>query len=242
MSDLLDFVLATHGGHALWQGAGTVTASVNVHGVFWTFKGRPEAAGVKKVSADLSRQRISIHPFGPGLTVTFDALEDRVTITDAGGSAADLLAHPRASMAGFIGDSLWSPAQAGYFLSYAIWLYLTEPVVFTFPGVRTRELEPWQEDGESWRRLQVSFPPAIASHSAVQTYYFDSVTGLQRRIDYTVEVNGGAEVAHYTSEHRYFGRLPVPTRRRVLLRDEKNIADHRFAAVLLDVDDVRISG
>ncbi len=108
--------------------------------------------------------------------------------------------------------------------------------------MRTRELEPWQEDGEAWRRLHVSFPPTIASHSAAQTYYFDSVTGLQRRIDYDMEVNGGAEVAHYTSEHRNFGRLPVPTRRRVLLRDEKNIADHGFAAILLDVDDVRISG
>jgi hypothetical protein len=242
MSDLLDFVLDTHGGAGLWQGAGTVSAAVTVRGVFWTFKGRPEPAGGKKVAADLSRQRISVHPFGAGRTLHFDAGEDRVRITDAGGSVVDALEGPRASMAGFVGDTQWSPAQAGYFLSYALWLYLTEPVLFTLPGVRTRELEPWQEDGETWRRLQVGFPPEIASHSAVQTYYFDSVTGLQRRIDYDVEVNERAEVAHYTSEHRNFGRLPVPTRRRVLLRDERNIADHGFAAILLDVDDVRISG
>jgi hypothetical protein len=41
----------------------------------------------------------------------------------------------------------------------------------------------------------VTFPETIASHSTVQTYYFDSKTGLQRRMDYDVEVNGWANVA-----------------------------------------------
>jgi hypothetical protein len=34
--------------------------------------------------------------------------------------------------------------------------------------------------------------------------------------------------------------LIVPTRRRVLHRNEENIADHRLATILLDVDDVRL--
>ncbi|MFF0190574.1 hypothetical protein [Streptomyces sp. NPDC005244] len=106
--------------------------------------------------------------------------------------------------------------------------------------MEVEEVAPWDEDGETWRRLQVTFPTAIASHSRQQTCYFDSATGLQRRLNYDVEVNGWATAGHYTSEHEDFGGLIVPTRRRVLLRNEENIADHTFCAILLDVDDVRL--
>ena len=114
----------------------------------------------------------------------------------------------------------------GEFISYATWLYLAEPLLFSLPRVKVREVEPWEEDGETWRRLGVTFPDTIASHSTVQTYYFDSVTGLQRRMDYDVEVNGWAGVAHYTSEHKDFDGLVTPPRRRVLLRDNLLAGNH----------------
>jgi hypothetical protein len=57
--------------------------------------------------------------------------------------------------------------------------------LFTLPGVGTREIEPWSEVGETWHRLEVTFPSGIATHNTVQTYYFDSDTGLQRRMDYS---------------------------------------------------------
>lgn len=241
INDLVDFVLAQHGGTERWAGATTASASVHVHGVFWPYKGQPDLLGVETVTADLTRQRISMSPYGEGRTLHFDAIEDRVTITDADGTVVDELSNPRDSMAGYQGDTQWSPAQMGYFISYATWLYLAEPLLFTLPGVETREVEPWHEDGETWRRLEVTFPDTIASHSKVQTYYFDSVTGMQRRMDYDVEVNGWAEVAHYTSEHQSFDGLVVPTRRRVLLRDAENNGIHGFAAILLDVDAVQLN-
>lgn len=221
---------------------------MNVHGVFWPYKGQPDLLGVETVTADLTRQRISMSPYGEGRTLHFDAVQDLVTITDADGVIVDSLSAPRASMAGYQLDTTWSPTQMGYFISYATWTYLAEPYLFTLPGVQTREIEPWEEDGETWRRLEVTFPNSIASHNRVQTYYFDSVTGRQRRMNYDVDVNGSAPVAHYTSEHKSFGTsehksfggLIVPTRRRVLLRDENNVADHSFAAILLDVDAVEL--
>jgi hypothetical protein len=39
--------------------------------------------------------------------------------------------------------------------------------------VESEELEPWQEAGETWRRLKVHFPTDIATHSTEQTLYFD---------------------------------------------------------------------
>jgi hypothetical protein len=47
----------------------------------------------------------------------------------------------------------------------------------------TKEIEPWQENGETWRRLKVTFPASIATHSAEQTFYFDQ-EGLLTRHDY----------------------------------------------------------
>lgn len=239
-TDLVDFVVEKHGGAELWDGATTASARVHVHGVFWPYKGQADLLGVETVTADLTRQRISMSPYGEGRTLTFDASEDLVTITDADGTVVDELANPRASMAGYQGDTQWSPTQMGYFISYATWTYLAEPLLFTLPGVETREIEPWEEDGETWRRLEVTFPDTINSHSTIQTYYFDSVSGMQRRMNYDVEVNGWAEVAHYTSEHQNFDGLIAPTRRRVLLRDKDNHGIHSFAAILLDVDAVQL--
>jgi hypothetical protein len=109
------------------------------------------------------------------------------------------------------------------------------------PGVVTQEIDPWNEEGEVWRRLQVTFPDTIAPHSRVQTYYFDSDTGLQRRLDYSPDVNGNPPLAQYTSEHKDFNGLIVPTRRRVLLRRPDNTAIHERASILLDVTDVALA-
>jgi hypothetical protein len=35
------------------------------------------------------------------------------------------------------------------------------------------KLAPWQEDGQTWRRLKVTFPSRIATPSPEQTFYFD---------------------------------------------------------------------
>ncbi|NQD87601.1 hypothetical protein HP499_07255 [Paenarthrobacter sp. CM16] len=239
MNDLIEFIHAKRNTAPSWDGVRSVSAKVRVHGVFWPFKGQPDLLGDVTVKADLTRQRISITPFGPGRTLHFDAAQDLVTITDETGEVVDSLSAPRRSMAGYLGDTQWSPTQMGYFISYATWTYLAEPQLFTLPGVKTREIDPWSEDGETWRRLEVTFPDSIHSHSKVQTYYFDSETGEQRRMDYDVEVNGWAEVAHYTSEHKDFRGLTAPTRRRVLLRDKDNNGLHNFAAILLDLQDLR---
>jgi hypothetical protein len=240
-NDLLDFVIESHGGIDRWHEASTVSASVHVHGGFWAFKGQPDRLGVESVTADIHRQRITMRPFGDGCSLEFDAGLDRVRIIGSRGEVQEELTAPRRSMAGYTRDIQWSATQTGYFISYATWMYLLEPFLFTLPGVRTREIEPWSEVGEIWRRLEVTFPDEVATHSSVQTYFFDSDTGLQRRMDYSPDVNGNPLVAHYTSEHHDFGGLIVPTRRRVLIRNDEGVADQSFCAILIDVGEVRLN-
>lgn len=240
MNDLVEFVIEKHGGLELWEEAVRVSATVHVHGGFWAFKGQPDLLGMEKVTVDLRRPHIGMSPFGKDRSVSFDAQADRVVISRADGSVAEELDNPRASMSGFTGETPWTAPQTGYFISYATRMYLLEPYLFTLPGIATREVEPWSEAGETWRRLEVTFPGSFPSHNSVQTYYFDADTGLQRRMDCSPDVNGNPLVAHYTSEHHDFGGLIVPTRRRVLLRREDNTAIHEAAAILLDLKDVHL--
>ena len=81
----------------------------------------------------------------------------------------------------------------------------------------------------------------IEPRTVPQTYHFDSDTGLQRRMDYSPDVNGEPLVAHYTSEHHDFGGLIVQTRGRVLLLNDEGLADQSFCAILFDVSWVQLN-
>jgi hypothetical protein len=85
--------------------------------------------------------------------------------------------------------------QAAYFTSEALWTYLTTPFLYTYPGFEVVEVEPWHENGEVWRSLQVTFPGHIASHTRTQTSHFGP-KGLLRRHTYTVDILGGATGAN----------------------------------------------
>jgi hypothetical protein len=100
----------------------------------------------------------------------------------------------------------------------------TTPFLLTFPGVQAREISPWQEDGQTCRRLHVTFPASITTHSAEQVFYFGA-DGLLRRLDYTTEVNAGDPVAHYTEDYKTFDGLAFPTRRRVYRRNPGRTPD-----------------
>ena len=71
---------------------------------------------------------------------------------------SDFRTNLRSSYAGYDLYSPWDALQVGYFLSYGMWNYLTTPFLLTYPGVQAREISPWQEDGQTWRRLHVTFP------------------------------------------------------------------------------------
>ncbi len=126
-----------------------------------------------------------------------------------------------------------------YFASAATWNYLTAPFVFTYPDVTAREIEPWRENGSSWRRLAVTFGPAIANHNPDQVFYYDDEFML-RRMDYSPDVTGNPRVAHYTHSPRTFDGFVFPTLRLVHLHDAEGVADQSFAPITLDVEDVTV--
>ena len=97
-----------------------------------------------------------------------------------------------------------------------MWTYLTQPFTFALPGFQTAELDPWQENGESWRRLHVTWPDYLATHSAGQTLYVGA-DGLFRRHDYDVEIASTAG-AYYISVYTKVAGVMVPAKHGVYPR------------------------
>jgi hypothetical protein len=145
--------------------------------------------------------------------------------------------NPRRAFAGHINENPWDGLHAAYFHGCAVWTYLTQPFLYTHPGFAVNEIEPWEEDGEIWRRLKVTFPDNVVSHTREQVSYFGS-DGQLRRHDYAVDVLGGAKGAHYIDDYRDHGGILMPHRCRVypLGADNRKIPE----PVLIAIDIVRL--
>jgi hypothetical protein len=100
-----------------------------------------------------------------------------------------------------------------------LWNYLTTPFLLAYPSVQVREISPWQQHDQTWRRLRATFPASITTHSAEQVFYFGD-DGLLRRLDYTVEADA---------------RMPFPAiaaRPRLPRRHTSAVAPVAFSAVV----------
>ncbi len=158
----------------------------------------------------------------------------RTALLSEDGKVIEERESPRKSFEGHAITTRWDAQQLVYFAGYAIWTYLTTPFSSSFPGSGTEEIEPWEEEeGETWRRLKVNFPPNVHSHSAEQTFYFDS-TGLLKRHDYSVEIMGGTSSANYATDPVSSGGIVFPTRRRVFAIGPDNRPLRNRVAVAID--------
>ena len=240
MSQLQYLVLATHGETDKWKSLSTLTAQVRAAGTLWDLKGQPGILENYTATIDLHRQFASHSPFGEPDLRSFYTPE-RVAVETLDGDVLEERINPRAAFAGHTLQTPWDRLHAAYFTGYAMWNYLTEPFTFTHPGFSFAELDPWHEDGETWRRLQVTFPDSVHTHSRVQTYYIDR-DGLIRRHDYFADVLGPADLpsAHYSSGHQHFDGFVFPTQRRVHLTDASGHKLPEPVIVAIDLDHITL--
>lgn len=184
MSDLATLAMDAHGGLDQWRKLKTVSARLLQDGVLWKLKGQDGILHDVHLTVDLRKEWASHRPFGqPDRHTSFQP--DRVAIEASSGDVVEERFNPRESFKGHVLDTPWDSLQLAYFAGYAMWTYVNTPFLFAPPGVETDEIRPWQENGETWRRLKVTFPASIATHSSDQTFYFDR-QGLLKRHDYDV--------------------------------------------------------
>ena len=220
---LLDELYAAHGGDAAWRERREIRARVKGGGFALASKLARRRLRDYEITVDVERPRSVLDPYpGPGRRGVFE--DDRVRIESADGEVLAERSDPRRAFRPVSRRALWwDPLDSLYFAGYAMWNYLTTPVLLRRSDVAVREGEPWEEKpGERWRRLEVSFPGGLPTHSREQTFYLDD-EGRVRRHDYTAEVFGSwARAAHYSWDHREIDRAVLPTRRRVVPRARSN--------------------
>jgi hypothetical protein len=216
MSTLLGEAVRAHGGIDNWSKLRSATAELDIGGVIWHLKGQPDMFKGIELAADLRRQHLAITSRAAGWRGTFQP--DVVHLDSLDGRTAEERHAPRAAYEGHTQQTPWDRLHALYFCSYALWTYLTIPFLYTLPGFETEELPEWEENDEVWRRLKITFPDSIVSHSREQISYFGE-DGLLRRHDYTVDVMGGAQGANYWSDYREVRGIMVPMSRRVFAYD-----------------------
>jgi hypothetical protein len=221
---LLDEVLDAHGGRERWRATPRISAHVRSGGLLPRTRMPGNRLADYRVTVDVAEPRTRLDPFpGPGRVGVFDRGAARVETAE--GEVLASRAEPRAAFSGLGGvrrNLRWDALDSVYFAGYAMWNYLTTPYLLAAEGVEAREGERWvepnSERGEPWRRLEVTFPEGIPTHSRRQTFYFCPLL-LLRRHDYVAEVVGRwAKAAHYCGDHLDVGGLVFPTRRWVVPR------------------------
>jgi len=160
---LLDDALEAHGGAARWQEAKRVRARARSGG----FLLRTHVPGNRfadySLTVDLDEPRAVMNPFPePGVRGVFDRGEAR--LEREGGEVVAFRKDPRSAFFGRSGlrrNIRWDALDATYFAGYAMWNYLSFPLLLTRPGVEVREVAPWRSGGVELRRLEVDFPEEI---------------------------------------------------------------------------------
>jgi hypothetical protein len=237
MGNLLETVIEAHGGLERWNQLDAVSVRGVNGGALWALKGQQDVLSDVFVRASLHQERESHHPFGaPDRRSAFTP--ERVAIETTNGDVVEALKQqPRASFAGHTLETQWTTLQLAYFVGTAMWTYLTQPFTFALPGFETSELDPWQEDGEEWRRLRVVWPSYLATHSTEQTLYVGE-DGLFRRHDYDVEISGGSTAAHYISDYTKVAGVMVPTTHRIFPRQPEGQALSEPLLVSIDISEI----
>ena len=236
MIELADLAIKAHGGLKRWGQFETVSAHLDQGGALWALKGQAGTLDHTRVTVGIRREWASHAPFGAsGARSRFEPY--RVALESPTGEILEELREPRASFAGHTLETPWSALQLAYFVGCAMWTYLNTPFLLAHPGVLLEELSPWKESGETWRRLQVSYPDDIATHSSSQTLYVDS-EGLLKRHDYDVEIAGGTPGAHYVEGYEEVSGIMFPTKRRIFPRQADGTSSPEPLVVAIDLSEI----
>jgi hypothetical protein len=208
---LLAEVIHSHGGADLWRQLRRFSARMSIDGVLLAGKGKADTLKDVVVDGSTRDQFLRFTGFtAPDRRATYRP--DRVTVESLDGQVLAARDEPCAAFAGHTDSTRWDDLHLAYYVGYTNWNHFTTPFLLAGEGFVCEELAPWQEDGQTWRRLKVSFPSRIATHSSEQTFYFDR-QGQQRCVEYRATAAGGARFVEYTWAQEEFSGIIVPTQR-----------------------------
>jgi hypothetical protein len=211
MNELLEGAVAAHGGLDRWNQVTSITVDASIAGALWSVKSQGDALNDVRFAVDTTRERLTMDFAGQDKRSVFDPL--RVVMQRGDGTIIDARDDPERSFDGHQLETPWDDIHLAYFLGEALWTYLNTPFLYTWPGFVTEEIAPIEVDNETWRRLNVTFPDHIKSHTRQQISCFGP-DGLLRRHDFTIDILGGAPGMLYATDYRDVDGIMIPTTRR----------------------------
>jgi hypothetical protein len=212
MTELLNLAVKAHGGLERWNKVKAIKVAASITGAIWYVKGKSNFLKNVVLTSQTRDERVTVDFPGQDKRATFDP--NRIVIETADGTSIEARDNPEESFAGHQRETPWNDIHVIYFVGEALWTYLNTPFLYTYKGFITEEIPSIQVDGETWRRLKVTFPDNVKSHTKEQISCFGP-DGLLRRHDYTVDILGGATGLNYASNYRDVDGIMVPTKRRV---------------------------
>jgi hypothetical protein len=212
MNQLLDLAIKAHGGLDRWNKVKAIKAAASITGAIWYVKGKGDFLKNVVLTAETRTERLTVDFPGRNMQAIFEP--SRIVIQTANGALLEARDNPEQSFAGQQRDTPWDDIHVAYFVGEALWTYLNTPFLYAHDGFTTEEIPSIQVEAETWRRLKVTFPDHVKSHSKEQISCFGP-DGLLRRHDYTVDILGGATGLNYASDYRDVDGIIVPTKRRV---------------------------
>src|SRR3954468_18278662 len=199
MNDLLASAVAAHGGLDRWNQIKTINVKAAISGAFWQIKGKAEAMSDVRIEVDTTQQQLTMDYVSQDRRSLFQP--DRVVLQQPDGTVVDARDNPERSFAGHEFQTPWDDLHLAYFTAEALWTYLNTPFLLTWPEFVCEEIAPIEADGETWRRLQVTFPDHIKSPPRTQVFCFGP-DGLLRRHDFTIDIAAPADPATVVVERQ----------------------------------------
>lgn len=211
-SELLDQAVKAHGGLDRWNKVKAIKVVASITGAIWFVKGKGDFLKNVILTAETRDERLTVDFPGQNKRAVFEP--HRIVIETLDGTLIEARDNPEKSFEGQQRETPWDDIQVIYFVGEALWTYLNTPFLYTHEGFITEEIPSVQVAGETWRRLKVTFPDNVKSHTREQISRFGP-DSLLRRHDYTVDILGGATGLNYASDYRDVDGIIVPARRRV---------------------------
>ena len=212
MNDLLALAVNAHGGLKRWNEISTITVAASLTGAIWFVKSQGDYLKDVVMTVDTKKERL-VTDF-PGQDKRFIFEPQRLVMERRDGTLVQQREDPEMIFVGQLRETPWDDLQVAYFQGEALWTYLNTPFLYTSPGFVTEEIAPSEVAGEQWRRLKITFPESIKSHTREQISCFGP-DGLIRRHDYTVDILGGATGLNYASDYRDVDGIIIPAKRRI---------------------------
>lgn len=233
MNDLLDSAVAAHGGLDRWNQVKSITVDASISGAFWHLKGQGDTLRNVRLEADTTQQLVTIEFVGQDKRSVFEP--HRVVVQHRDGALIDARDDPERSFDGHQFETPWDDIHLAYFVGEAQWTYLNTPFLYTRPGFVSEEIAPIEANGETWRRLKVTFPDHIKTHTRQQISCFGP-DGLLRRHDFTIDILGGVPSSLYATGYRDVDGIVIPCTRRAYAQE----GDDQLVMVAIDIGKITI--